>query len=78
MRSTLIPGSNPASKTGRVLSLCLSISIILCKQTERKTNIRIPAGQRLIPLIYERKQAKNIFHDFWRDSQKSTTATAGG
>lgn len=58
LRSTLIPDSNPASKTGRVLSLCLPYSIRLCKQAKRKANIRIPAGQRPVQLIYEQKQAK--------------------
>lgn len=61
LRSTLIPDSNTASKTGRVLGLCLSYSIILCKQAKRKANIRIPAGQRPVQLIYEQKQAKIFF-----------------
>lgn len=77
LRSTLIPDSYPASKTGRALSLCSSSHIIRCKQAERKTNIRIQAGHRRIRLIYERKQAKIIFYGFWRDSQKSTAAATG-
>lgn len=60
-RSAPIPGSNPASKTGRVLSH-LSIQLVLYSVNSINAIPDIPSPQvrGLFPLIYERKSPEKI------------------
>ena len=56
-----IPGSNPASRTGRVLShLSIQMTLYSVNSINAIPDITFPQFRGLFPLIYERKRPKKI------------------
>ena len=77
-RSAPIPGSNPASKTGRVLSH-LSIQLVLYSVNSINAIPDIPSPQvrGLFPLVYERKIVRKKFPRAHVPLLRSKSGTSG-